>query len=270
MTSPRPSPEHLVLELRPSGALDIALNRPERHNAFNAQVVRELREAFDWASAADEVRCVLLRGEGPSFSAGADIEWMRAQGELGHAENLESAREMAGTFEAIYACHKPVVAAVHGAALGGGTGLTAAADIALCEESTVFGFTEVRLGILPAVISPYVTEKIGVAHARALFTLGSRFKGREAERVGLVFRCVADGALQEETERILSELAKGAPGALIACKALAQSMASVTPSKRIEFCAERIATLRGRSEAQEGLAAFLEKRKPAWIEEKQS
>ncbi|PIE24451.1 MAG: enoyl-CoA hydratase [Planctomycetota bacterium] len=264
--NPAPATETLSLELCPSGVLKVTLQRERRHNAFNAQVIQELSEAFGWADQADAVRVVLLQGAGPSFSAGADIEWMRQQGSLGHAENVESARQMASCFEAIHSCRKPVVAAVHGAALGGGTGLTAAADIAICEESTVFGFTEVRLGILPAVISPYVVEKLGSARARALFLLGSRFRGREAERLGLVFRCVPDGQLEAEVEGCLAELSKGAPSALIASKRLALSLNTLPPAGRMDFCAEEIARQRGTLEAQEGLAAFLDKRQAKWIQ----
>ncbi|MEZ5988648.1 MAG: biotin carboxylase N-terminal domain-containing protein [Planctomycetota bacterium] len=187
-------------ELREDRVLHVRLDRPEARNAFNDQLIAELRATFDEASADEACRAVLLTGNGKSFSAGADIDWMRQQGELSYIENLASAEEMAGMFQAIYACRKPVVVAAHGAALGGGTGLVAAADIALCEHSTVLGFTEVRLGILPAVISPYVVEKIGIARARALFVLGSRFDGREAERIGLVFRSVPDGGLEAAYE----------------------------------------------------------------------
>ncbi len=263
----RAEPETLNISDRPDRVRHITINRPERHNAFNDLVIAELTEAFEEAGRLSDCPAVLLTGAGPSFSAGADIEWMREQGQLGTAANRESGLRMARMFEAIRSCAKPVVAAVQGAALGGGTGLTAAVDIAIAQEDAKFGFTEVRLGIIPAVISPFVVEKLGAARARALFVLGSRFDGKEAERLGLVFRSCQKGTLAESTEEVIRELTKGAPGALQAAKALALRLTQTDTSTHLNYCADEIARLRSLPEAQEGLAAFLEKRRPSWIRE---
>lgn len=260
------SRELLSVSLRPDRVLHVRLDRPKVRNAFNSQLIAELHDCFEEASEDDRCRAVLLSGEGKSFSAGADIDWMKQQGELSLDENVRSALEMAAMFQSIYDCKKPVLAAIHGAALGGGTGLTAVADIAITEDSTIFGFTEVRLGILPAVISPYVVEKIGTAKARALFVTGSRFDGREAERIGLVFKSVPDGTLWEEIERQIGELCQAAPKASAKAKALAQFLSPRPPQGDLEATARKIAEIRGSKEAKEGLTAFLEKRKAAWIE----
>ncbi len=247
------------------GVLEIRMNRPERHNAFNATLIEELHRAFRSADEDAACRVVLLTGAGRSFSAGADIDWMREQGTLSEEENRASAREMAAMFESIRGCRRPVIAKIQGAALGGGTGLCAAVDIALAGERAKFGFTEVRLGILPAVISPYALEKLGPGAARALFLLGSRIDAKEAERLGLVHRACPDDALDQEVESTLDEILRGAPGALEAAKRLVLTLSPVRSADWIEHCAGEIARLRGLPEAQEGLSAFLEKRSPSWI-----
>ncbi len=259
--------EMLSISMRKDGVLAVRLNRPDVRNAFNTELIHELRSCFEDVNDNADCRALLLSGEGKSFSAGADIDWMKRQGELSREENIRSALEMAGMFQAIYSCRKPVLAAIHGAALGGGTGLAAVADIAITEDTTLFGFTEVRLGILPAVISPYVVEKIGTAKARALFITGSRFDGREAERIGLVFKSVPEGGLQEEVEKQIAELCLAAPRASEEAKTLAQFLSPRPPEGDLQATAERIADIRRTAEAKEGLSAFLDKRKPAWIEQ---
>ncbi len=257
-------PATLEFERRPDGVLEVWLARPDKHNAFNEAVIDELCAAFEVAGADDAVRCVVLGGRGKSFSAGADISWMRAPGDVGYADNLDGALRMARMFQTIYECPKPVLARVHGAALGGGTGLTAVVDIAYAAESAIFGFTEVRLGIVPAVISPYVVDKLGAAKARALFLTGERFDAREAERVGLVFRSVPDDALDGAIDGGVQAVLKGGPAALGIAKNLSQRLAAIDD---IGHTAELIAHVRGSDEAREGLTAFLEKRKAAWCEE---
>lgn len=257
-------PQALEVTLRDDGVLHVRLNRPDVHNAFNETVIAELHAAFERAATDDAVRACLLTGNGKSFSAGADISWMREQGDADHATNVASAERMARMFHAIWACPKPVLAGVHGAALGGGTGLTAVADVAIAAENAKLGFTEVRLGIIPAVISPYVVEKVGTARARALFVLGHRFSGEEAARVGLVFEACPAEQLAERLEHWLSELLRGAPGALTAAKTLTHELAVRGPDEDVALTARHIANARGTAEAQEGLAAFLEKRPAAW------
>jgi methylglutaconyl-CoA hydratase len=260
------NPETLAIERREDGVLQVRLNRPEVHNAFNSTLIAELRQVFAKASADPDVRAALLCGSGKSFSAGADVAWMRAQGEADFASNRQSAVEMASMFQAIWACDKPVVASVHGAALGGGTGLVAACDLAIAGKSAVFGFTEVRLGILPAVIAPYVIEKLGSARARALFLLGSVFDAEEAQRVGLVFRACEDQELADQTEAYLRELLEGGPAALAAAKQLTHTLAARRLADDLEQTADWIARIRGTAEGKEGLQAFLDKRRPSWLE----
>ena len=255
----------LETHLRADAVLEVRLDRPKQRNAFNAVLIEELTACFELASANSALRVVLLSGNGKVFCAGADIDWMRSQGELGREANLASAKQMADMFETIRSCAKPVIAKVHGAALGGGTGLTAAADIAITSHDTVFGFSEVRLGIIPAVISPYIVEKLGPAHARALFLLGSRFDGREAERVGLVFRAVAAVELDSEVEKTVQSILAGGPQAVIAAKALSLALSARDLGSERELTSRSIAEIRGTDEAREGLSAFLDQRKPAWL-----
>lgn len=250
--------------VRAGGVLHVRLDRPEVRNAFNGAVVEELSAAFAAAGADDATRVVVLSGNGPSFSAGADLAWMKEQADLPPAENERGAGAMARMFLAIARCRKPVVARVHGHALGGGTGLTAAADIAVCTEGTVFGLTEVKLGIVPAVISPFVMQKIGAGRARTLFLTGERFDGREAERVGLVHRAVGADALDAEVDRIVGELLGSGPAAVASAKELIARVAPLSLEEAIPVTAGWIASLRATAEAREGMSAFLEKRKPGW------
>ena len=195
-----------TLEIEMDGAVrHVRLNRPEVRNAFNGVVVDELTKAFAEASADDATRVVVLSGNGKSFSAGADLAWMKEQAGLPHAENAAGAEHMARMFLAIARCKKPVVGRIHGHALGGGSGLTAAVDIAVCTEECLFGLTEVKLGIVPAVISPFVLQKIGAGRARTLFLTGERFDGREAQRIGLVHRAVAESELDASVDQVVQE-----------------------------------------------------------------
>ncbi|MEZ5967222.1 MAG: enoyl-CoA hydratase-related protein [Planctomycetota bacterium] len=255
-----------TLELQRQGSvLHIRLDRPEVRNAFNGTVVAELSDAFASAHGDDSVRVVVLSGNGPSFSAGADLAWMREQASLAAAENEGSAATMARMFLTIARCSKPVVARVHGHALGGGTGLTAAVDVAVSTEDTVFGLTEVKLGIVPAVISPFVMQKIGAGRARALFLTGQRFDGREAERVGLVHRAVPVDQLDATVDGVVRELMSSGPAAVADAKRLIAEVAGLSLEEAIPVTSRRIAALRATPEAKEGMSAFLEKRKPSWI-----
>ncbi len=254
--------ETLAVETRRPAVLEIAIDRPRKRNAFNETVVEELTQAFRTAAAGEDTRAVVLAGRGPVFSAGADLEWMRAQGRADREANLASARAMAAAFEAVRRCPKPVVARVQGAALGGGSGLVAAADLAVAAEDARIGFTEVRLGILPAVISPYVVEKVGPGVARALFLTGRILDGREARRIGLVFETVPEADLDSAVDRILDEILAGGPMAQRRIKEL-PPLAS-PGGEFAETLAEAIAAARLSDEGQEGLAAFLEKRRPRW------
>ena len=245
----------------------VALARPDARNALNAGLIGELRRCAEELAEDDKVRVVVLSGEGDFFCAGADIGYMRDTANFSYEENLEDARNLAAMFEAVDGCPKPVVARVKGAAIGGGVGLVAAADVAVAEEGTVFAFSEVRLGISPATIAPFVVRKIGHSQVRALFLTGERFDGVRAREIGLVHEVISeedlDAAVQEKVEGLLM----GGPEALAATKALLRELRDAAPDEVTKITARRIAQLRTGEEGQEGLGAFLEKRKPAWREE---
>src|ERR671917_17016 len=245
----------------------VSLARPDARNALNEELIGELTRCIEELGQDDEVRVVVLTGEGDFFCAGADVGYMRDTANLSYEENLEDARRIAAMFGAVDRCPKPVVARVRGAATGGGVGLVAAADVAVAEEGTIFAFTEVRLGISPATIAPFVVRKIGHSQVRALFLTGERFDGVRAREIGLVHEVISeedlDAAVQEKVEGLLT----GGPEALAATKALLRELRDAAPDEVTEITARRIAGLRTGEEGQEGLGAFLEKRKPAWREE---
>ena len=241
------------LDIRRDGkVLRITLDKPERRNAFDAQLIRELTEAFD---DVGDARAVVLAGNGPSFCAGADIEWHRSSIDLSFEENVEDNLRLYRMCETVDRCPAPVVARVHGYALGGGSGLVACSDVAVAAPDATFGFSEVKLGIIPAVISPFVLPKIG-AHARRYFLTGERFDAATAQRIGLVDEIAADvdGAI----ERVVDELLTSGPKAARAAKALVRERPGGEETARIA------AGLRAGEEGQEGLRAFLEKRPAAW------
>jgi methylglutaconyl-CoA hydratase len=243
----------------------VVLDRPEARNAFDAAMVRELRDAVGAAAARDDVRVIVLAGRGSVFCAGADVDWMRTAGGFTREQNLADARELASLFQTIDRSPQAVVASVQGAALGGGAGLVALADIVVAEEGARFGFTEVRLGLVPAVISPYVIRKIGVSAARELFLTGERFSAARAAAIGLVHRVVKLPELDAVVDERVSELLQAAPGAVAAAKDLVRSVAGRPVETVRDLVCERIAERRASSEGKEGLAAFLEKRKPGWV-----
>lgn len=245
----------------------VTLARPDVRNAFDANLIAALRAAFEELAAEppETLRGVVLAGDGPAFSAGADVSWMRAAIELSVDENERDARAMQSMLDAIELCPVPVVARVQGAALGGGMGLCAAADIVVATADAVFGFTETKLGILPAVISTYVVPKIGLSHARALFATGERFDAERARRIGLVHDVVADeAALDARVTAILDELRGAGPLAVRAAKALAREIASLGTEEVRGLTPGHIARQRTSPEGQEGLRAFLDKRPPSW------
>ena len=241
---------------RDGSVLRITLARPDRRNAFDAQLIGELAEAFVDVGRA---RAVVLAGEGASFCAGADVEWMRASVGLSFDENVADANAMRQMFEAIDRCPAPVVARVQGHALGGGAGLVAAADISIAEPRTTFAFSEVKLGIIPAVISPFALAKIGPAAARRYFVTGERFDAETALRIGLVNEVADD--LDAGVERVVGELLSAGPHAARRAKRLVRERPDGPETAR--WIAER----RTSDEGQEGLRAFLEKRGPAWRED---
>jgi methylglutaconyl-CoA hydratase len=238
---------------RDDDVLRIVLARPETRNAFDAAAIAELAEAFVDVGKA---RAVVLVGEGPSFCAGADIEWMRQSVSLTHDENVADANALRRMLDAIDTCPAPVIAVVQGHAIGGGAGLVATADIALAHERAVFGFSEVKLGITPAVISPYVLRKIGESAARRYFVTGERFDATAALRIGLVHEVVAD--LDAGLEAVLGELRTAGPRAARHAKRLVLDRPDGPETAR------RIAERRASDEGQAGLGAFIERRRPPW------
>jgi methylglutaconyl-CoA hydratase len=242
----------------------LVLDRPEARNAFDGAMVRELTDAVVAASGRDDVRVLVLAGRGSVFCAGADLEWMKKAGSFTREENLEDARALFELFHEIDRSPKAVVASVHGAALGGGAGLVAAADIVVAEEGARFGFTEVRLGLVPAVISPFVASKIGVSAARELFLTGERFTAAKAAAIGLVHRVVKLDELDAAVDERVGELLRAAPGAVAAAKGLVRSVSGPPVDSLRELVCRLISERRASEEGREGLRAFLEKREPGW------
>jgi methylglutaconyl-CoA hydratase len=235
--------------------LRVTLARPERRNAFDAELIAELAEAF---SDVGDARAVVLAGEGESFSAGADVEWMRASVELSYEENVQDARRLRQMLETLNDCPAPVVARVQGHALGGGCGLIACSDVAVAAPDAEFAFSEVKLGIIPSVISPFALAKIGPSAARRYFVTGERFDAPTALRIGLVHEVSAE--LDAAVTRIVDELLAAGPEAIRTAKRLVLDRPEPLATER------RIAERRTSEEGQEGLRAFLEKRPPAWRE----
>lgn len=249
----------------------VTLDRPEVRNAFDAALISELRSTFDGFARAspDDLRGVVLAGAGGVFCAGADIEWMRAAVGLSVEDNERDAAAMQGMLLAIDLCPVPVIARVQGAALGGGMGLCATADIVVAASDATFGFTETKLGILPAVISTFVLPKIGESHARALFASGERFGAERAQRIGLVHEVVADeAALDVRVAGLLRELRSAGPTAVRAAKATIRELRSLPADEARRHTVRHIAQQRTSPEGQAGLAAFLEKRTPPWASQK--
>jgi methylglutaconyl-CoA hydratase len=238
---------------REATVLHVAMARPERRNAFDAALIAELAAAF---ADVGDARAVVLSGDGPSFSAGADVEWMRSSVDLSYDENVADALRLRSMLDAIDSCPAPVVGRVQGHALGGGCGLVACCDVVIAEPTAQFAFSEVKLGIVPAVISPFALGKIGPGAARRYFVTGERFSAAEALRIGLIHEVTDD--LAASVQRVIRELLSAGPSAARAAKELARAPRSAQET------AERIAAHRASAEGQEGLRAFLEKRSPNW------
>jgi methylglutaconyl-CoA hydratase len=247
-----------------SNVARVTLNRPEVRNAFNEALIEELTEWATGAADAKELRAAVLQGAGSMFCAGADLDWMSRMIRASPEENVRDATAMTRLFGALDALPFPLVGRVHGAALGGGAGLAAVCDIVVAADAAVFGFTEVKLGILPAVIAPFTIAKIGVSAARELFLTGARFSAARAREIGLVHTVVEAAALDDTVDETLATLASSAPSAVAAAKALIRHVAWRSPAEVAGFTADTIARQRISDEGQEGMRAFLEKRKPAW------
>lgn len=258
----------LTSNLDPRGILTLSMNRPAVHNAFDAAMINELTTALGEAEHDDNVRVVVITGTGACFSAGGDLNWMRSLVDASEAENKHDALELAKLMRELNYLSKPTIARINGAAFGGGLGLLACCDITIAVESARFALTEARLGLVPAVISPYVFRRIGEHNARRYFMSAERFDCQQARDIGLIQQIVPLNQLDEAVESVAAQLLRGGPLAVAQCKQLAFAVAGCSAKSQEamdQFTASLIAELRVSAEGQEGLTAFLEKRDPSWI-----
>jgi methylglutaconyl-CoA hydratase len=263
--------QHLRVETK-GNSIWVTMNRPSVHNSFNEEVIAELSKTFRILgadSALDpemKIRAIVLTGEGKSFSAGADLSWMKKMAGYSFSENKADAERLFDMFAAIKSNSLPVIARVNGAALGGGSGLVSACDFSLAVRKAKFGFTEVKLGLIPAVISSFVLEKIGSGNAARYFTTGEMFDGKEAERIGLVQHVYeTEEEMDEGLTKILDQLANGGPHAVRNAKSLIAEVQAINdPHKLRDFCTDQISQARATEEGKEGVQSFLDKRKPNW------
>lgn len=258
--------KHLICEIS-NGVADVRLNRPEVHNAFNETLIAELTETFRDLGANDAVRVVVLSGEGKSFCAGADLNWMSKMKNYSMEQNIEDSRKMADMFHTINECPKAVIGKVHGAALGGGVGLVSVCDYVIATMDTKFGLTEVQLGLVPAVISPFVVAKMGESYARVWFISGDRFTAERAEHMNLIHNVAHDNAtLQLRTRNAIRDFLRAGPNAAREAKKLVADVQGMKGDreKLVAHTSEVIARLRVSKEGQEGMEALLIKGKPSW------
>ena len=257
----------LLTDISDQGIATLVMNRPEIHNAFDDDLIRDMTVALRELDEDFAVRVIVLAANGKSFSAGADMNWMKRVAEYTEKENLEDARHLADLMRTLNELKKPTIAKVQGPAFGGGVGLVACCDIALASEHAAFALTEVKLGLIPSVISPYVVRAISERQARRYFLTAERFDAREALRIGLVHKVVSTEQLDDWTLKFARQLLANGPEAMNACKELIRDVShEPIDDKLIEDTAQRIATIRISDEGQEGLDAFLSKRKPDWYE----
>jgi methylglutaconyl-CoA hydratase len=257
--------QHLTVVADETGVLHLTLNRPDVKNAFNERLIVEIDAAVTEASANAGVRALVLTGAGDAFCAGADLTMMQRAAAFSDSENKADARRLAGMLHAIYSCDKPVIALVHGACMGGGVGLAAACDIVIAADDSFFALSEARLGIIPAVISPFVLQAIGPRQARRFFLTGERFDAAAAKAIGLAHMTCLKAQLKETMEGVLKNLLACGPEAQREAKALIRRVAYRPIDEAVmEETAGLIARIRSGAEGREGVAAFLEKRKPKW------
>jgi len=260
---------NILKQLDQYGVLELTLNRPQVHNAFDAELIASLTDSLLDAEQDPSVRMVVLTGTGSSFSAGADLNWMRDMAGAAQEDNEKDALRLAKLMRTLNYLDRPTIAMVNGPAFGGGLGLVACCDIAISSDIARFGLTETTLGLVPAVISPYVFRRIGESQARRYFMTGERFDAQKAKEIGLVHEVIAPESMADELDATISRLLRAAPGATLASKKLVNAVAghdAEQQKKQDEYTAGLIARLRVSSEGQEGLNAFLEKRSPSWLE----
>jgi methylglutaconyl-CoA hydratase len=252
----------VVFEL---GIMTVFLNRPEIHNAFNETMLKELIEIFENVNKP-EILCVVIRGRGTSFCAGVDLQWMKTVSKNSYDQNYEESLLLSKCFDTIYTCPKPTIAVAHGAILGGANGLLTSCDLAYCTENAVLSLSEVKIGIIPACISPYVIKRIGEYGARELMLTGRRINGKEAEKFRLVNKSATPELLEETVAETIANLRTSGPEAMRQCKTLIHEVSNnLTMKQAYEYTARMIAEIRASEEGQEGMNAFLEKRKPNWV-----
>lgn len=257
--------KHLELRFE-AGVATVMLNRPEVRNAFNDEVIAEMTAVFAELGEREEVRCIVLAGHGPAFCAGADLNWMKRMAGYTREENLADAAALANMLRVIYRCPKPTIARVHGDVYAGGTGLVATCDIAVSVDSAHYCLSEVKLGLTPATISPYVIRAMGARAAHRYFLTAERFSAAEALRIGFVHEVVPPEQLDAKVAELAGSLVQAGPAAVKACKELVQDVAGHNISQLlIDRTVERIADIRASDEGREGIQSFLGKRKPAWL-----
>jgi methylglutaconyl-CoA hydratase len=257
--------KHLQLNTQ-GGVATLVLNRPEVRNAFNDEVIAELTQAFTELGQRDEVRCIVLAAEGAAFCAGADLNWMKRMADYTHAENIADAGALAEMLRVIYTCPKPTIAKVQGDVYAGGTGLVAACDMAVSVDTAGYCLSEVKLGLIPATISPYVVRAMGARAAHRYFLTAERFSAAEALRIGFVHEVVPAAELDAKVGELAKALVSAGPQAVRLCKKLVQDVAEqeITPAL-VEMTVDGIADIRVSPEGREGVQSFLQKRKPNWI-----
>ncbi|MCV6588869.1 MAG: enoyl-CoA hydratase/isomerase family protein [Marinobacterium sp.] len=263
------SNEFVLLNKKPGGVAELVINRPDVHNAFDDDVIAQLINRLEAVNEDSEIRVLVLRSNGKNFSAGADLAWMKRMAQNSHQENVEDAGQLARLMEVLNNLNKPTIALVQGAAYGGAVGLAACCDIVIAAESSAFCLSEVKIGLIPAVISPYVVRAIGERQSRRYFVTAELFSARQAQEYGLVHEVVASPELLDDAcQRFVKQLRRNSPQAMHAAKELIFAVSSkVIDQTVIDDTARRIADIRVSEEGQEGLGSFLEKRKPNWIQE---
>ena len=244
----------------------IWLNRPEIHNAFNETMISEIIDAFNILNANEETRIIVIRGKGKSFCAGADLNWMRNVANYSYEENYNESYKLSVCFNTIYSSKKITMAIVHGSAIGGANGLLAACDFVYAEANTVFSLSEVKIGLIPACIGPYIIKRIGEFPAKEFMLSGARFKGDIAENKGLINKSLNTGDLENYYQESVKLILTSGPNAVSQCKEVIQKICNTLSfDESLKYTAEMIAETRSSEEGQEGMAAFLEKRKPNWV-----
>jgi methylglutaconyl-CoA hydratase len=261
---PMDAPYETIRVVKNETVAQVVLHRPDIRNAFNEVMIKELRTAFRELSQPSALRAVVLSGEGASFCAGADLQWMRQMMGYSYEENMADALELAQFFRELYDFPLPLVGRINGAAIGGGTGLVAVCDFVVAIDSAVFSFSEVKMGLVPACISPYVIKRVGSRYARRYFLTGERLPAEQALRCGLVDRVVPIGDLEQAVEAYLQHLRSSGPQAVRTCKQMIRAVEEMSLEEAGPYTAEIIAQLRISDEGQEGMSAFLQHRQPRW------